>query len=202
MNSRTDASKARAQANARIANLMRSAHALLDRHVEANRPADIACKRGCAACCRQLVLTNRREASYIVTRFRGLVKDRLEQMHKQGTRFFKACASAHAGGTSINASSQKGRDVLGVLWWKLNHPCVFLTADNECGIYDARPMVCRLYHVTSDPRHCASEEADPECQIWQPPQMGPVPNEKAWDGATDHIGSLPTMLLQAWENRS
>lgn len=35
--------------------------------------------------------------------------------------------------------------------------CTFLK-DNECSIYDARPIACRNHFVVSDPKHCDTQE--------------------------------------------
>lgn len=32
--------------------------------------------------------------------------------------------------------------------------CPFLASDNACGIYEERPIICRLTHVVSEPDHC------------------------------------------------
>lgn len=33
-------------------------------------------------------------------------------------------------------------------------PCPFLRESGECGIYNYRPMVCRLLHAAGDPKNC------------------------------------------------
>ncbi|MES2857019.1 MAG: YkgJ family cysteine cluster protein, partial [Bdellovibrionota bacterium] len=36
-------------------------------------------------------------------------------------------------------------------------PCVFLSEDGRCGVYSARPAVCRKYHVVSPKENCGSD---------------------------------------------
>lgn len=33
-------------------------------------------------------------------------------------------------------------------------PCPFLVPDGSCGIYESRPLICRMYQVAGDPEHC------------------------------------------------
>src|SRR5690606_32167695 len=37
-------------------------------------------------------------------------------------------------------------------------PCPFLEAGGTCGVYEARPMACRMFHAESPPRFCAGKE--------------------------------------------
>lgn len=42
------------------------------------------------------------------------------------------------------------------------NPCVFLDPEIEtCSVYPGRPLTCRLYFVTSDPKLCHPETGDP-----------------------------------------
>ena len=33
-------------------------------------------------------------------------------------------------------------------------PCPFLTPYGSCGIYESRPLICRMYQVVGEPEHC------------------------------------------------
>lgn len=33
-------------------------------------------------------------------------------------------------------------------------PCPFLASDGSCGIYESRPLICRMYQVVGDPENC------------------------------------------------
>ncbi len=43
--------------------------------------------------------------------------------------------------------------------WDAHRPCAFLGADQLCGTYERRPVVCRSYFVVTDPALCAAGEA-------------------------------------------
>jgi Fe-S-cluster containining protein len=49
-------------------------------------------------------------------------------------------------------------------------PCPFLTDAGACGIYEHRPVVCRIYHALGDPRNC--QPGRPQMQYGAPPQYG------------------------------
>lgn len=36
-------------------------------------------------------------------------------------------------------------------------PCPFLSSKNACAIYEYRPLICRTYHVKSDPALCGTK---------------------------------------------
>jgi len=90
----------------------------------------IACRKGCAHCCHIPVDITRDEAL--------LLK-----------------AAAADAGIAIDRDLLR-RQAEGE--WKSKpleeRRCVFLTAENACGVHDHRPNSCRKYHVLDDPKQC------------------------------------------------
>ena len=41
-------------------------------------------------------------------------------------------------------------------FYQLERPCPLLTAAGECGVYNVRPITCRVYMNLSDPKRCAA----------------------------------------------
>jgi Fe-S-cluster containining protein len=46
-------------------------------------------------------------------------------------------------------------DVLLAGFYQLERPCPLLRTDGRCGIYEVRPLTCRIYFSFSDPLRCA-----------------------------------------------
>jgi len=100
-------------------------------------PVKASCKKGCAFCCKMEVMCSRIEAEYALKASEKLdgimMEDEMEILRKQ-----------------VELSK------VGTLEYALSPDavCVFLTDDNECSIYEQRPMACRNYQVTGDPARC------------------------------------------------
>ena len=76
--------------------------------------------------------------------------------------------------------------------------CVFLTANNRCGVYEMRPMVCRKWFIpaTENRDDCAKPDHHGAIQL--------VPEAEAIAAvglAEEKSGRLPTMLLAALKKK-
>ncbi len=128
----------------------------------------VRCGPGCGACCRQLVPIAPVEAMAL----RRTIQE-LEPHHRRRVEAGFASAVAQLAGSDLLAriqppsaaprhtgSVQPGeRRALGLDYFALAIPCPFLEHES-CTIHSDRPLACREYLVTSDPRHCASPRMD------------------------------------------
>jgi Fe-S-cluster containining protein len=104
-----------------------------------------ACTAGCAWCCRMQVSVTLPEAAAIVA-------------HVQ------AHCDAETQATLKQRVSDVARQVAGLsipAYFQANVSCAFLTPDNRCAIYAARPVRCRGYY-SADAAACAAPYASPE----------------------------------------
>lgn len=90
-----------------------------------------ACKKGCAACCYQLVSCSKEEAENL--KYEVIDGFQLEHLRKQAKWVFN----------NNESDRQKYSDDLG----KEGARCVFLMDDGACGVYEKRPLSCRLVMV-------------------------------------------------------
>lgn len=113
----------------------------------------VACGRGCSTCCTDQVTLTELEAYRILTAL---------QNHTDGQpHFSRPCASAlitnnefaHA---CLNHIDQKQPD-----FPNNPGPCPFLSSDSECTVYQARPLMCRLF-ISMSPCADTGEAALPE----------------------------------------
>jgi Fe-S-cluster containining protein len=120
----------------------------------------ISCRKGCGACCRQLVPVSRMEA----WRIRDLVEAMPEPRRSEvKARFEEARRRLEAAGFRERLSHPDAFPVeelheLGRAYFDLGIPCPFLE-EESCSIHPDRPLTCREYLVTSSPEYCARPEA-------------------------------------------
>ena len=109
----------------------------------------ISCRKGCGACCRQLVPVSRTEGERLLALIETLPADRRERLH---ARFAAAEAIIdHAGLSERGGRSDRE---LSLAYFALAIPCPFLE-EESCSIHPERPLVCREYLVTSPAELCA-----------------------------------------------
>lgn len=116
----------------------------------------VSCKKGCGACCRQMVPISQVEARAI----RDLV-DRLPEPRRSEirTRFADACRRLSDQGLleKVRRRDQwtdEDYKSTSDAYFSQRIACPFLE-EESCSIHPDRPISCREYLVTSPPEHCA-----------------------------------------------
>ena len=109
----------------------------------------ISCRKGCGACCRQLVPVSRTEGERLLQVVEAMPAERRETLR---ARFAAAEAAIEAAGLK----ERQGRSdrELSTAYFAMGVPCPFLE-DESCSIHPERPLVCREYLVTSPAELCA-----------------------------------------------
>jgi Fe-S-cluster containining protein len=152
---------------------------------------DISCRKGCGACCRQLVPVSRTEGEALLALVEAMPKDRRKAVR---ARF----AASEAAITAAGLAERGGRSdrEMSVAYFALGVPCPFLE-EESCSIHPDRPLVCREYLVTSPAELCAG-----------PAQEGvtPVPVPKLSLAARrlqdESETWFPLAMLMAWGARA
>lgn len=133
---------------------------VVDGAVEAVRQQgqQISCKKGCAACCRQLVPIAPVEARALRELVEGFSEPRRSVI---GARFAEARRRLEQAGmlqplleSHAEMPSNEAVQELGIKYFKQAVACPFLE-EESCSIYENRPVACREYLVTSPAEHCA-----------------------------------------------
>jgi len=126
----------------------------------------VSCRRGCAACCRQMVTLSAVEAVGMADLVAALPAEKQIEVR---TRFARAIERVRAGGlvaagspddAPVMRAPQAKRageafDRLLDAYFGLGIACPFLE-NEECGIYEARPAICREYLITSPAENCSA----------------------------------------------
>ncbi|WP_020696661.1 YkgJ family cysteine cluster protein [Reyranella massiliensis] len=147
----------------------------------------ISCRKGCGACCRQLVPVSRTEAERLLGVIEAMPAKRQQALKE---RFATAAAAIRAAG--LDATAGRADRELSVGYFALGIPCPFLE-EESCSIHPERPLVCREYLVTSPAELCAG-----------PQQKGvtPVPVPKVSMAARslqdDSENWFPLAMLMDW----
>lgn len=149
----------------------RVADSLVDLAVDraASEGRVVSCKKGCGACCRQLVPIGEVEAR----RIGGLV-DELPGPRRQEVRDRFARARERLAGAGLLAKLENREGFtaeesssFGLAYFHLGIPCPFLE-DESCSIHADRPIICREYLVTSPAVNCSDPKAESIDQVELP----------------------------------
>jgi Fe-S-cluster containining protein len=148
----------------------------------------ISCRKGCGACCRQLVPISRTEAERLLALVEAMPRERRQAL---GARFAAAEAAIEAAGLKEPGGGRTDRE-LSAAYFALRIPCPFLE-DESCSIHPERPLVCREYLVTSPAERCAGPNQEGVTPL-------PVPKVSlAARGLQEESeGWFPLALLMDW----
>ncbi len=147
----------------------------------------ISCRKGCGACCRQLVPVSRTEGERLLQVIEAMPPERRQTLE---ARFAAAEVAIEAGGLK----ERQGRTdrELSTAYFALGVPCPFLE-EESCSIHPERPLVCREYLVTSPPELCAGPK-----QEGVAPVAVPKVSIAARGLQEDNDEWFPLALLLAW----
>jgi Fe-S-cluster containining protein len=147
----------------------------------------ISCRKGCGACCRQLVPVSRTEGERLLQLVEAMPAERRATLK---ARFAAAEAAIEAAGLK-DRQGRSDRE-LSTAYFALGVPCPFLE-DESCSIHPDRPLVCREYLVTSPAELCAGP-----AQEGVTPVAVPKVSMAARALQDEKDDWFPLALLQAW----
>jgi Fe-S-cluster containining protein len=128
----------------------------------------VSCRKGCAACCDQLIPLSIAEVFYINNLYESLPADRQKQIKDRLDRIKKGLQEKRL---SVDAQDIFRDRQFEIRYFGLHVPCPFLE-ENCCGIYAHRPFICREYNILSSPGYC-SDPGNPNNQRVKP-SMSPA----------------------------
>jgi Fe-S-cluster containining protein len=115
----------------------------------AEKDQAISCRKGCGACCRQLVPISRTEGERLLQLIETMPVERRTEL---GRRFAAAATAIKAAG--LDQRGARSDRELSLAYFALKVPCPFLE-EESCSIHPDRPLVCREYLVTSPAELCS-----------------------------------------------
>jgi len=158
----------------------------------------VSCRKGCGACCRQLVPVSETEAYRLVKMVNAMPEPRRGEVL---ARFERVRARLEREGMLDRVVRSDGltaleRAELSAAYFQLGEACPFLE-DECCSIHPEWPMVCREFMVTTPAEWCAT--LDPRVER-VPLPMGPG-TALYWINAgpdDTEVGWVPLSLLMEW----
>lgn len=152
--------------------------------------ATISCRKGCSACCRQLVPVSRSEAERLLTTIEALPAERQKELRRRFAEAERRIAVA-----GLSERGDRSDRELSVAYFAMGLPCPFLE-DESCSIHPDRPLVCREYLVTSPAELCAGPRQEGVTPVAVPKVS--LAARKLQDEADDWF---PLATLMAWARR-
>lgn len=119
-------------------------HAFHPLKIEADLGEKVACRKGCAHCCHQLVTVTMPEAIDLY-------------LAAMENRFLVSRVSQWCDAQALAI----GRGMTSRQWFKTGQRCVFLTDANDCAVYERRPFPCRTLVALDTADNCRPEATDP-----------------------------------------
>lgn len=115
--------------------------------VKQQYPQGVICKVGCSDCCYALFDLSLVEALYIKTKFDALFKGDernaiLERANTADRETYKIKRTAYKDHTAGKTEEQILEDIA-----LKRVRCPVLREDNQCALYEVRPLTCRLYGI-------------------------------------------------------
>jgi Fe-S-cluster containining protein len=114
----------------------------------------ISCRKGCGACCRQLVPVSPVEARHIARLVARMPEPRRQEIVR---RFADARRRLEEAGLWEGLSRRQGVKPLpiGMEYFRLGIACPFLE-DESCSIHPDRPLTCREFVVVTPAENCSN----------------------------------------------
>lgn len=124
--------------------------------VLSNPSNEISCKAGCSACCSQAVPVRLSEVRSILAYIEVQSTSRRHVLRRRRSDAVKDLAAAGIEASGLPVPTNTARADFVNRYFAAQIPCPMLDADGTCGIRPARPLACREYLVSSDPKYCAT----------------------------------------------
>lgn len=160
----------------------------------------VTCKKGCGACCRQLVPISETEARWIQQVVEGLPSDKQAEIRHRFAEVRRSLADAGLLEKLLHPESWGEGEgwKVAMSYFRLGIACPFLE-EEVCSIHAQRPIKCREYLVTSPAEHCRQPSTesikmvDLPFQIWT--AMARLDNDSV---AEKKIRWVPLALALGW----
>jgi len=163
----------------------------------------ISCKKGCAACCRQLIPLAEIETHHIAELVESMpepTRAEIKERFKKAWHHFTKIGWIDRLDASAVASHQE-RQSLAVEYFHENIPCPFLE-EESCLIHENRPLACREYLVTSPAEYCFALSGEKIKMVSLPAKPSETVREITNSGNLNQIVNfVPLVLALEWAKR-
>jgi Fe-S-cluster containining protein len=159
----------------------------------------ISCRKGCGACCRQVVPVSQPEARQIQQLLEKLPAARRAELERRFADARERLAQTDLAERMAHADrlDDTQRQSLAVDYFRMGVACPFLE-DESCSIYADRPLVCREYLVTTPAANCAQPTVEPVIRIKLAAKVSLALGQLEPTTAERSVWWLPLILAPDW----
>lgn len=160
----------------------------------------ISCKKGCGACCAQLVPVTEIEIRYIADMIKSMPKPMKKVIM---LRFDAARQKLQDAGLwqqliTPNSFEISRTDEFAMNYFDLQIECPFLV-EGACSIHVNRPIICREYLVTSDAAYCACPRDEKIEGVSIPLRLSTILGHVCEDDCHHHSHWVPLIVAPYWQ---
>lgn len=160
----------------------------------------ISCRKGCGACCAQLVPISEPEALYLLQLIESMPEARqraVKERFARNRRLLEAAGLLDQVVTSVSTGDRKTRREVGLRYFSLGLSCPFLEQET-CSIHPHRPLSCREYLVVSAPEECARPGSGSVEKVAIPRNLSTILYSFGDGLGSDKARVVPLTLLLEW----
>jgi Fe-S-cluster containining protein len=174
---------------------------VVDEATEEGHP--VSCRKGCGACCRQMVPLSIFEAEFLGEWFSALPKERQAELEERFHSGLMRLKKAGVLDKILDANwglDEKSFVQMAIDYFHAGVPCPFLE-DESCSIHPIRPLMCREYLVTSPAELCQDPGIHQLSAIHLPLRPSQALYKIGQELTHDAKGWMPLIFLLAWSKR-
>lgn len=180
----------------------RIANVSIERLIEAERKQRhlISCRKGCSACCKQLIPISAPEAFLIADHVIGLDEEtRAQYLARIDAIDSEIAAAGLLEELDAIAAGNPTRDIseTAAAYFEKKIPCPFLLND-ACSVYNERPLACRAYLVTTPAIWCDAPTRFPVRTVPKPQIASSVLAAAAAQLTGDPPAMIPLGTAMRW----
>jgi Fe-S-cluster containining protein len=162
----------------------------------------VSCRKGCGACCRQLVPISEVEVESIAALVDAMPEPRRSEVIDRFEHARQRLGDAGLLERLRHPESVTRQDVraLGTEYFEQGIPCPFLE-EESCSIHVDRPLACREYLVTSPAANCARPSAETIRCITMPAKVSRAIRHLDDGNPQSSATWIPMILALAWPRK-
>jgi Fe-S-cluster containining protein len=160
---------------------------------------EVSCRRGCAACCRQIVPISMPEAFRLADHVLAFDEERRDQVLSRIDAVESAIQAADllADLERLPSADHEDQSATAARYFENQIDCPFLH-EESCGVYAERPLVCRSYAVTTPASWCSSPTLHQIRTVPLPPTLSGALSEAAASLTGEPPEMIPLSIAMRW----
>lgn len=159
----------------------------------------VSCKKGCGACCRQLVPITKTETWHISKLVEKLPREKQKRIKQAFREARETLQNSGLWEQLSDTTSIENTREIGFDYFDLGIDCPFLE-DNACSIHPHRPLSCREFLAISDPVYCSTPREMKIESVDIPTRVSNTLSHIEGEKPTASFEWIPLSLALDWAN--